>query len=100
MACGGAPRCAVIGLGSMGLGMALSLIRKGLPVTGFDLNGKAVEKLVQGGGTGASSVAEAAKDCSIALAVVVQLLASRTVTVYVPAARLLMFGVVALLDQR
>ena len=35
-------KVSVIGLGSMGLGMAQSLLRKGLSVTGADLNPDAV----------------------------------------------------------
>lgn len=40
----------VIGLGSMGLGMALSLLRAGHTVHGLDLNAAQVEKLEEAGG--------------------------------------------------
>ncbi len=66
-----APRSAVIGLGSMGLGMALTMARKGLSVTGFDINPDAVAKLTQGGGTGCNNITEAATGCDIVVAVVV-----------------------------
>ncbi|MEM9476827.1 MAG: L-threonate dehydrogenase [Pseudomonadota bacterium] len=41
---------AVFGLGSMGLGMALSCLRAGHRVTGFDLNAAQVAKLTDAGG--------------------------------------------------
>ena len=50
-----------IGLGNMGLPMALNLARKGDEVCGFDLSQPSVEKLVQGGGrAGADRAAEVA----------------------------------------
>ncbi|MBN8981019.1 MAG: NAD(P)-dependent oxidoreductase, partial [Rhizobiales bacterium] len=42
----GTGRIGVIGLGSMGLGMALSLSRAGFDVAGCDVNEAAVAKLV------------------------------------------------------
>lgn len=74
-----APRCAVIGLGSMGLGMALSAVRCGIDVCGFDINPDSVTKLVQGGGTGADSIAQAARDRDIIVAVVVNAAQTETV---------------------
>ena len=41
----------VIGLGSMGLGAALSLARAGLPTLGLDLRAEAMEALASAGGT-------------------------------------------------
>jgi putative dehydrogenase len=61
----------VIGLGSMGLGMAQSMVKRGIRVAGFDINPAAVAKLVDAGGTSASSVAEVAKGADILLVVVV-----------------------------
>lgn len=64
-------RAAVIGLGSMGLGMALSLRRAGFEVTGCDLSAAAVGQLVAAGGTGAATPAEAAAGAAIVVSVVV-----------------------------
>jgi putative dehydrogenase len=64
-------KACVIGLGSMGLGMAQSLIRKGLAVSGADLNPSAVQKLKDSGGEGFLSAADAAKDAGILVTVVV-----------------------------
>ena len=61
----------VIGLGSMGLGMAQSMVRRGIRVAGFDLNPAAVAKLADAGGTSASSVADVAKGADVLLVVVV-----------------------------
>jgi putative dehydrogenase len=64
-------KVSVIGLGSMGLGMAQSLLRHGLSVSGADLNPDAVAKLTAAGGDGSSSASEAARDAAILLTVVV-----------------------------
>jgi L-threonate 2-dehydrogenase len=69
----------VIGLGSMGLGMAQSMVRRGIRVAGFDLNPAAVAKLADAGGTSASSVADVAKGADVLLVVVVN--AAQTDTV-------------------
>lgn len=50
---------AFIGLGNMGLPMALNLVKAGHAVTGFDLSADALKKLREAGGTVANSVAEA-----------------------------------------
>jgi len=50
-----------IGLGNMGLPMALNLVKAGHQVAGFDVNGAAVEKLGAGGGASAASLAAAAR---------------------------------------
>ena len=47
------PRVAVIGLGSMGFGMATSLRRAGLEVTGCDVSADSVARFVADGGKGA-----------------------------------------------
>ncbi len=64
-------RIAVIGLGSMGFGMAASLVRAGFDVCGFDVAPAAVERFVKEGGRGAPSPAEAATGADIVVSVVV-----------------------------
>jgi len=53
-------RIGFIGLGNMGLPMALNLLKAGHQVEGFDVNGAAVDKLKVAGGAGAGSVKIAA----------------------------------------
>ncbi|ACA17065.1 3-hydroxyisobutyrate dehydrogenase [Methylobacterium sp. 4-46] len=67
----GSVRAAVIGLGSMGYGMAQSLRRAGLAVAGFDLDRAVVERFAGEGGRGAASPAEAASGADIVVSVVV-----------------------------
>ncbi|WFU04844.1 NAD(P)-dependent oxidoreductase (plasmid) [Rhizobium sp. CB3171] len=62
---------AVIGLGAMGMGMALSLKKAGFDVIGVDISADAVSRFVQAGGRSASSIAEAAKEADIVVSVVV-----------------------------
>ena len=64
-------RVAVIGLGSMGLGIAQSLLRHGFHVSGCDLSGDAVARLTASGGMGAGGPAEAARDADAVVTVVV-----------------------------
>jgi 3-hydroxyisobutyrate dehydrogenase len=64
-------RSAVIGLGSMGFGMAQSLLRAGLDVVGFDVSPEAVARFIAAGGLGADTPAEAARGADIVVAVVV-----------------------------
>lgn len=66
-----ASRVAVIGLGSMGYGMATSLRRAGHHVTGCDVSAEAVAKFQAEGGAGAATSAAAAKDADIVVSVVV-----------------------------
>ena len=61
----------VIGLGSMGMGMAQSMVKRGIRVAGYDINPAAVAKLVDAGGTSAKSVTEVAKGADVLLVVVV-----------------------------
>lgn len=61
----------IVGLGSMGLGMALSIAKQGLRITGFDLNPAALARLVEGGGIAATSAANAAQKADILIVVVV-----------------------------
>jgi putative dehydrogenase len=65
------PNIAVIGLGSMGFGMATSLRRKGYEVTGCDVAADSVARFVKDGGKGAKTPAEAAKAADIVVSVVV-----------------------------
>ena len=53
----------IIGLGSMGMGMALSIVKQGLQVSGFDLNPAARAKLAETGGVAAASAFAAATGC-------------------------------------
>ncbi|ARM92457.1 3-hydroxyisobutyrate dehydrogenase-related protein (plasmid) [Rhizobium sp. CIAT894] len=62
---------AVIGLGSMGLGMARSMTRAGLDVVGYDITPAAVDRFITDGGRGAQTPADAAKDADIVVSVVV-----------------------------
>src|SRR5258708_32917309 len=64
------PRIAVIGLGSMGFGMATSLKRAGFEVTGCDVSADAVARFVAEGGKGAKTPAEAAQGAGIVVSVV------------------------------
>ena len=61
----------VIGLGSMGRGAALSALRRGIPVWGFDLNPAACATLAEAGGCIAGSVAELAGHCDAVQVLVV-----------------------------
>src|SRR6201996_7240978 len=63
------PHVAVIGLGSMGFGMATSLRRAGFEVTGCDVSADAVNRFVGEGGHGAHTPAEAAKAADIVVSV-------------------------------
>src|SRR6516165_9728611 len=64
------PQIAVIGLGSMGFGMATSLKRKGFEVTGCDVSAEPVSRFVKEGGKSARTPAEAAKAADIVISVV------------------------------
>ncbi|MFQ5995047.1 MAG: L-threonate dehydrogenase [Acidiferrobacterales bacterium] len=61
----------VIGLGSMGMGVALSLLRAGFNVTGCDVNPRALEQFAQAGGHTLDSPKDIDKDCNVVIAVVV-----------------------------
>lgn len=55
-------RIGFVGLGHMGLPMAMNLVKAGHQVTGFDLQKEAVSALTNAGGLTASSLVEAAKN--------------------------------------
>src|SRR5260221_14757233 len=73
------PRVAVIGLGSMGYGMATSLRRAGFEVTGCDVSADSVARFVADGGKGARTPAEAAKAADIVVSVVVNAAQTETI---------------------
>ena len=73
------PRVAVIGLGSMGFGMATSLKRAGFEVTGYDVAGEAVARFVADGGKGAKTPAQAAHQADIVICVVLNAAQTETV---------------------
>lgn len=54
---------AFIGLGNMGLPMALNLVRKGHPVRGYDLSENALKALKDAGGATATSARDAVNPC-------------------------------------
>ncbi|MET4062104.1 2-hydroxy-3-oxopropionate reductase [Arthrobacter sp. UYP6] len=65
-----ASNVAVIGLGIMGLPMAVNLVKAGHTVTGYNRSAAKVDKLVAEGGHGAASVAEAVKDADVIITMV------------------------------
>lgn len=56
------PAVSFIGLGAMGFGLATNLVKKGFPVTGFDVWAPTLERFRQAGGTSAATPAEAVAD--------------------------------------
>jgi putative dehydrogenase len=64
-------KAAVIGLGSMGFGMATSLKRGGFAVTGYDINPDSVARFEAAAGYRAASAAEATREADIVVTVVV-----------------------------
>jgi putative dehydrogenase len=73
------PQVAVIGLGSMGFGMATSLRRAGFGVTGCDVMADSVARFVNDGGKGANTPAEAAKAADIVISVVLNAAQTETI---------------------
>lgn len=61
---------AVIGLGIMGLPMAVNLVAAGHAVTGFNRSPGNIEKLVARGGTAATSIAEAVSGADVIITMV------------------------------
>ncbi|BAS15900.1 probable 3-hydroxyisobutyrate dehydrogenase, mitochondrial [Arthrobacter sp. Hiyo8] len=61
---------AVIGLGIMGLPMAINLVKAGHSVTGFNRSQDKIDKLVSEGGKGATSIADAVKDADVVITMV------------------------------
>jgi 2-hydroxy-3-oxopropionate reductase len=61
---------AIIGLGIMGLPMATNLVKAGYDVTGFNRSQEPIDKLVEAGGKGATSIADAVKDADVIITMV------------------------------
>ena len=61
----------VLGLGSMGMGVALSLLERQFEVVGFDINKSAMKSLEEAGGAGKSSVKSAVENCLAVIVLVV-----------------------------
>ncbi|MBB3458279.1 3-hydroxyisobutyrate dehydrogenase [Rhizobium sp. BK313] len=61
----------VIGLGSMGFGVALSLLRKGFRTSGYDINAETLARFSEAGGEAEENPAAAAKDADVVITVVV-----------------------------
>lgn len=66
-----AQRAAVIGLGSMGAGMAGALLRAGFQVSACDVNRQAVARFAANGGQAAANPAAAAEGADVVVCVVV-----------------------------
>jgi putative dehydrogenase len=66
-----APRIGIIGLGSMGMGMARRLVGAGFRVTGYDVRSEASDALARSGGNAAASPAEAAREAALLFVMVV-----------------------------
>lgn len=66
-----APTLGVIGLGSMGMGAALSALRNGVPTWGCDPRAEARTAFEQAGGRAVASAAELAPHCDVVLVLVV-----------------------------
>ncbi len=66
-----ARRIGVVGLGSMGFGMALSLKRAGFDVAGCDVASETVAKWAAEGARGVATPAEAARGADVVVSVVV-----------------------------
>ena len=71
MATSDATKVGVIGLGSMGLGMAQSIAKRGLRVSGYDISPGAAAKLAAAGGIAVASSKDAALDADVLVIVVV-----------------------------
>jgi L-threonate 2-dehydrogenase len=61
----------VVGLGSMGLGAALSAIARGVPTGGLDMRPEPAQRLLAAGGFVANSLAELAARCDVVVVLVV-----------------------------
>ncbi len=65
------PNATIIGLGSMGYGMARSMLKAGIQTCGFDVNPMSLQAMIAEGGIAVTSATEAAQDCDVLLTVVV-----------------------------
>lgn len=73
------PATGVIGLGSMGMGAALSSLRAGLPVIGLDLRPEALATLTSAGGQAATDAADLGARSKVVLVYVVNAAQAREV---------------------
>lgn len=64
-------KAAVVGLGSMGWGAALSLLKAGFAVRGCDVRSEVLARFAENGGTPCTTPASAAKDADVILVYVV-----------------------------
>jgi 2-hydroxy-3-oxopropionate reductase len=64
------PRIAFIGLGIMGGPMAANLVRAGYEVTGYNRSPGKVDSLVEAGGRGADTIAEAVAEADVIITIV------------------------------
>ena len=64
------PSIAFIGLGIMGGPMAANLVKAGYAVTGYNRSRGKADALVEAGGTGAGSIAEAVADADVIITIV------------------------------
>ena len=65
------PHAAIIGLGSMGIGMACSIAKSGIRTTGYDVIPASINKFVEIGGLAGKNTAQTANDADILVIVVV-----------------------------
>ncbi|WP_425406314.1 L-threonate dehydrogenase [Hwanghaeella sp.] len=75
----GSMQAAVIGLGSMGWGAAVSLLRAGIPTTGVDVRAEVLDKFKAEGGATATTPAGAAGDADVVFVFVVNAAQAETV---------------------
>ncbi|KAH8785966.1 oxidoreductase [Diaporthe sp. PMI_573] len=64
------PAVSFIGLGAMGFGLATNLVKRGFPVTGFDVWAPTLERFRQAGGSSAATPAEAVAGKSLCVVMV------------------------------
>lgn len=72
-------KVAFVGLGAMGMPMALNLLKAGHIVTGFDLRTEPMEALVKAGGSSTTSAAGAAEGADVLMLMVVNAAQARAV---------------------
>jgi len=60
-------KIAFLGLGAMGFGMATNLLKKGLPVTGYDVWAPTLTRFVSAGGSSANTPREAVKNAEFVI---------------------------------
>ena len=65
------PNVALAGLGAMGFGIATNLLKRGFPVTGYDVYQPEMDRFVAEGGKSASTPREAAEDVEFFVCMVV-----------------------------